>query len=113
VPLAGPVAGGAAGSGVHRSLTDGEDLHANLVHLDPDGSMPAHVNDELDVLVVVLAGTGTLVLEGAVHDLDPPCAVLVPRGSERAVRAGADGLDYLTVHRRRGPLGIRARPPRR
>jgi hypothetical protein len=36
----------------------------------------------------------------------------IPRASRRALRAAGEGLDYLTVHRRRGPLGIRPGPAR-
>ena len=47
------------------------------------------------------------------HELLPGSALLVERGRTRAIRAGGEGLRYLSVHRRRGPLqiaGVSERP---
>jgi quercetin dioxygenase-like cupin family protein len=81
-----------------------EGLHTNLVVLDAGGTIPAHRNDAIDVLVVVLAGTGTLTVDETPVGLAPSAALLVPRGTKRAIRAGADGLRYLTIHAARPPL---------
>jgi hypothetical protein len=57
---------------------------------------------------VVLAGRGRLMIDG--HDTDVSAHVVteVPRQVRRSVRAADDeSLDYLSIHRRRGPLGIR------
>lgn len=35
-------------------------------------------------------------------------AILLERGTRRGIRAGADGLRYLSIHRRRGPLQIQS-----
>lgn len=92
----------AAGDGVHWTLEGGDDLNANLVRLDPDHVMGEHVNDEVDVLVVVLAGGGHAVVEASTVELHPHVVAHLPKGARRAIHAGADGLAYLTVHRRRG-----------
>lgn len=101
------------GDGVHWTLDGSEDLNANLVRLDPHHAMDAHTNDEVDVLIVVLAGTGRLTVDGRTSRLAPHVVAHVPQGTQRTVEAGAQGLAYLTTHRRRGPLGIRPDAPRR
>jgi quercetin dioxygenase-like cupin family protein len=86
-----------------------EGFHTNLVVLEPGGSIPAHRNDGLDVLIVVLDGAGVATVDGDAVELAPLSALLVPRGAVRGVKAGAAGLRYLTVHAQRGPLTIGAK----
>lgn len=99
-----------AGDGVHWSLDAASDLNVNLAHLDTDSRVAPHTNPELDVVIIVLAGTGTLRLDGTDHDLAPHILALAAKGTERSITAGPSGLTYLTVHRRRGPLGITSSP---
>jgi quercetin dioxygenase-like cupin family protein len=98
-----------AGDGVQWTLGAMSDLNANLVHLDAGSSMARHVNAEVDVLMVVLAGDGILDIEGRESTLLPHTVAHVPRGAARAIAAGRSGLAYVTVHRRRGPLQMTAR----
>jgi quercetin dioxygenase-like cupin family protein len=98
----------AEGDGVHWTLETSGDLNVNLVHLDAGHAVDEHTNDEVDVVIVVLAGRGRLMIDG--HDTDVSAHVVteVPRQVRRSVRAADDeSLDYLSIHRRRGPLGIR------
>jgi quercetin dioxygenase-like cupin family protein len=93
-----------AGDGVHWTLERDGDLNVNLVHLDAGHEVGDHANDAVDVLLVGLDGTGEAVVDDQLHDLGPGVALHVPKGASRAVRAGALGFTYLTVHRRRpGP----------
>lgn len=95
---------GEGADGVHWTLERAAELNANLVRLEPGHAVGRHVNAAVDVLVVVLAGSGTVVIDDAAAAVGPHAVVDVPRGTAREVRAGADGLWYLTVHRRRsGP----------
>lgn len=94
------------GSGVIWTLTEGRDLNVNLVRLQPGDAIDAHRNDEVDVLLHVRSGAGHLVVDGHTHPLRVDHLVLVERGATRSIHAGGDGLTYLTVHRRRGPLTI-------
>lgn len=55
-------------------------------------------------------GRGTLRCAGVEHALEPGALRLLPHGAERAVAAGAEGVVYLTVHRRRPGLAVRPRP---
>jgi quercetin dioxygenase-like cupin family protein len=94
-------------AGVAWSLPHGGDLDANAVALASGGSIGEHVNDDVDVLLVVRSGDGELDVEGRRHRLQTDVVVLVPRGTRRALTAGAGGLTYLSIHRRRPPLTIR------
>ena len=58
------------------------------------------------MLLVVRHGDGALRVDDVAHGLTPGTVALVAKGSERSITAGASGLEYLTVHRRRGPLQV-------
>lgn len=94
-------------SGAIWTLAGSEDLNANLVRLGPGAGVGAHRNDEVDVLVYVRSGAGDVRIDGRAHALGAGSLVLIRRGTTRSIHAGAQGLTYLTVHRRRGPLQIR------
>ena len=101
------------GDGVHWTLDAPGELNVNLVHLGPGHGIDEHVNDTVDVVIVVLAGSGQVTIDGRSSALTAHVVVQVPRSSRRSVRAGDDeGLDYLSIHRRRGPLAIGAPPGR-
>ncbi|MFF3493007.1 hypothetical protein ACFYWS_16780 [Streptomyces sp. NPDC002795] len=87
-------------------------LDANVVRLRPGGGGNAYVETELDVLIVVVEGHGTLHRAGVDEEMAPGTLVFVPRGERRAVSAGEDGLVYLTAHRRRPGMTIRRAEPR-
>ncbi|HTI32299.1 MAG TPA: hemerythrin domain-containing protein [Miltoncostaea sp.] len=93
-----------AGSGVVWSATS-RDLNVNLATWAAGAGVGGHVNAERDVLLVVLEGAGTVVVDGRAHALHAGSAAVVPAGSAREVRAGPAGIRYLSVHRRR-PRGI-------
>lgn len=82
----------------------GADLNVNLVRLLPDESLEAHINTEVDVLLVGVAGAGTMELDSGKESLDAGSAIYVPKNARRAIRAGSQGVTYLTCHRRRGGL---------
>lgn len=89
----------------------GRELDANLVRLPPDAEVGEHQEDTLDVLLVVLAGSGVVVTGETALPLAPTTVTWLPRTSRRAVQAGPGGLAYLTVHRRRPGLTIAPAPP--
>jgi quercetin dioxygenase-like cupin family protein len=93
------------GRGPAWGTASGE-LNATLLVWRPGEGQPEHVNDGRDVAIVVLEGSGTLTVDGAEHDLRAGSLAIVPRGAARSIVAGPDGLRCLTVHRRRGGLGI-------
>lgn len=85
------------------------ELNATLLAWPEGAGFGAHRNDERDVLMVVLEGSAKLTLDGVRHVLGDHELVLLPRGSDRALTAGPDGVRYLSIHLRRGPLQPRAR----
>ncbi len=97
------------GSGAVWSLPHGGDLDANAVWLRAGDEIDEHVNDDVDVLVVVWRGAGALTADGRTTALRPGVVVQVPRGARRVIRAGADGVTYLSVHRWRNGLTISRR----
>jgi quercetin dioxygenase-like cupin family protein len=88
------------------TLEGSGDLNANLVRFEAGGGVGEHVNEEVDVLFVGVAGSGSVRVDGEEHPLSPGSAVFVPKGAARSTEALSDGLAYLTVHRRRGPIRL-------
>jgi quercetin dioxygenase-like cupin family protein len=88
------------------------DLNATLLAWPPGHEVAEHVNGELDVLVIVLDGHGSAIIDGESHNLAAGSAILIPRGTRRRITADEVGLRYLSVHRRRGPLQIQTTPDR-
>ena len=95
--------------GVIWALEASGDLNANLVRFDAGGGVGEHVNEEVDVLFVGVAGTGSVHVDGEEHSLSAGRLVFAPKGAGRSTGAYSDGFSYLTVHRRRGPLRIARR----
>jgi mannose-6-phosphate isomerase-like protein (cupin superfamily) len=82
------------------------DLNLTLLSW-PKGQGPSeHVNGELDVAYVIVAGSGTLVVDNEKSNVRSGQAIIVARGASRVLEAGPDGIRYLSVHRRRGGLRI-------
>jgi quercetin dioxygenase-like cupin family protein len=96
-------------AGVVWTLETGEDLNANLVRFGPGRGVGEHINDEVDVLVLGVSGSGIVIVDGEEHALESGRLVFVPKGSRRCIRSASEGFAYLTVHRRRGPPGIGTR----
>ncbi|MET9776498.1 hypothetical protein ABZ023_19915 [Streptomyces sp. NPDC006367] len=92
-----------------RLAEPGRQLDANVVRLPPSGRVGTHTEPDLDVLLLVLDGTATLVRTDGEQPLRAGLLTWLPHGSTRAVAAGPDGVTYLTVHRRRP--GMRVQPP--
>lgn len=87
------------------------DLDANVIALTPGGEIREHTGPDLDVLIHVLAGAGTLETETGTIDLAPGQIVWLPRRSRRRFTADAEtGLRYFSVHQRKQGLTITARP---
>ena len=83
------------------------DLNATLLEWPAGKGPPEHVNESLDVLYVVVDGSATLTVDGEPRDLEAGEATIVNKRARRALVAGAQGVRYLTVHRRRGGLQLK------
>lgn len=86
-------------SGVVYSASS-EQLRCNLAVLESGEVMGSHVNDEVDVLIIGMSGTGQLTIDGAESTLATDVLALIPRGCERQITA-TSRLTYLSVHARR------------
>lgn len=88
------------------------DLNATLLEW-PAGEGPAeHVNDQLDVLYVIVAGSATLTVDGEPRKLGTGGVTIVEKGARRALVAGPEGVRYVTAHKRRGGLQLKSRQAR-
>lgn len=98
-------------SGARWTLAEpGRQLDANLIHLPAGQRVDTHTEPDLDVLLVVVAGGGTVGTANGQQALADGNIVWLPRGSTRNITAGDSGLSYLTIHRRRPGLQIGKRP---
>ena len=93
-------------AGVIWTLEGSGDLNANLVRFDRGGGVGEHVNEEVDVVFVGVAGSGFVRVDGEEHVLSAGRLVFAPKGARRSTSTSSDGFAYLTVHRRRGPLRV-------
>ncbi|HEX8235050.1 MAG TPA: hypothetical protein VF600_03765 [Abditibacteriaceae bacterium] len=81
-----------------------DDLNVTLLSWPHGEGVAQHVNTEVDVLLVVLHGTGRVVVNGAAFELQMGQSLLVRKGSERLIESTSERFSYLSVHRRRGGL---------
>lgn len=81
-----------------------EELHMNVLVLRAGEQIDKHINQVLDVIVTCLRGSGTITIDQEQIEVESGSIVLIRQGSERLIQAGADGLIYTTVHRKRGGL---------
>jgi quercetin dioxygenase-like cupin family protein len=88
-----------------------EDLNATLLFWGPGAGVVEHVNDERDVLLIVIDGAGVATIDGEPHPLRPHDALLIERGTRRQIQAAANGLRYVSIHRRRDGLQIESLRP--
>jgi quercetin dioxygenase-like cupin family protein len=82
------------------------DLNVTLLAWPGLERTPEHINKELDVLIIVVSGSGTIEIDGHAHPLTPHQAILVEKGRRRRIHASADGIRYLSIHTARGGLQI-------
>ncbi|MGB3698202.1 MAG: DUF2249 domain-containing protein [Gordonia sp. (in: high G+C Gram-positive bacteria)] len=82
---------------------DGRGLDSNLIRLSAGGSIGTHRGGEVDVLIHVIAGSGTVGTETGDVAVIAGDLLWLPRLSQRSFTAGPDGLSYLTVHSHREP----------
>lgn len=93
-------------AGVIWALKASGDLNANLVRFGVWQGVGNHINDEVDVLIVGVSGSGIVQVDDEEHALGTGTLVFVPKGARRSTWGITAGFAYLTVHRRRGPLRI-------
>jgi hypothetical protein len=82
-----------------------EDLNATVLEW-PAGMGPGETVSALDVVYAVLRGSLLLTIDGSTRELHAGEAEIVAKDVRRGVVAGAEGVRYLTAHRRRGLLHL-------
>ncbi len=87
-----------------------EDLNVNLLVLARGEGIAGHVNAEVDVLLVGVAGAGVAEVDGIAYPVGPGQVLIIPKGAQRAIRSSGDRFAYLTCHRRRAGLWPRGVP---
>jgi mannose-6-phosphate isomerase-like protein (cupin superfamily) len=80
------------------------DLNVNLLVWGADEGVVEHVNSEVDVLLVAIAGDGLVEVDGTAHPLRTGQAIIIPKEARRAIRSTGGRFAYLTCHRRRAGL---------
>ena len=88
--------------GVVSVLRASGDLYANPVRFEAVGGAEEHVNDEVDVILLGIAGSGFVKVDGEEHPVSSGTMTFVPKGARCPTRSTSGDYVYLTVHRRRG-----------
>ena len=81
-----------------------EDLNVNLLVFASGEGVTEHINTEVDVLLVGIAGAGAITVDGTCQILRAGQTLLIPKGANRSLRSMSDPFAYLTCHCRRGGL---------
>jgi len=84
------------------------DLNATLLVWPAGHELVEHTNAERDVLLIVLEGDGVAIVDEHQHALAAGTALLIHKGQSHSLRAGEQGVRYLSVHLRRAGLQIEA-----
>ena len=75
---------GPGADGVVLSLGGPRQLEANVVDLGSAAGMAEHLNEDVDILILILRGSVSIVIDGIARPFAEHDLVLVPRGSRRA-----------------------------
>jgi quercetin dioxygenase-like cupin family protein len=106
VNLKGVVVTAGDSAGVIWTLDASSDLNANLVRFGTGQGVGEHVNDEVEVIVLGVSGSGIVRVDREEHALSAGILVIIPKGARRSTVSTSEDFAYLTVHCRRRPLQI-------
>ena len=81
-----------------------EDLNVNLLVFASGEGVAEHVNTEVDVLLVGIAGAGAVTIDETRHILNAGQALVIPKSARRSTTEVSAPFAYLTCHRRRAGL---------
>lgn len=81
-----------------------EQLNATILSWEKGHGLEAHVNHDLDVVMIVLDGEGEAFIEDEKISLHAGMVVPIAKGLVRAIKATGDRLTYASIHRRRPGL---------
>ena len=83
---------------------ESEQLNATILSWQKGRGLEAHINHELDVVLVILEGEGEAFIEDEKISLHAGMVVPISKGLVRAITATSERLTYASVHRRRPGL---------
>ncbi len=80
------------------------DLDVNLLVFASGEGVEEHVNAEVDVLLVGIAGVGAVTVDGTRHILTAGKAIMIPKSARRSTKGERAPFAYVSCHRRRAGL---------
>jgi quercetin dioxygenase-like cupin family protein len=83
---------------------ESEQLNATILSWEKGRGLEAHINHELDVVLVILEGEGEVFIEDEKISLHAGMVVPIAKGLVRAITATTERLTYVSIHRRRPGL---------
>ncbi len=82
-----------------------EDLNCTLLRWKAGHQIAPHVNQEVDVIMVVLEGSGVVSVDGVERQISRGWVAVIPKGAERSVTCSTE-MVYLNIHKRRPKLQV-------
>jgi mannose-6-phosphate isomerase-like protein (cupin superfamily) len=82
----------------------GEEVNLTLLAWPAGQGVATHINEEVEVVIIVIDGSGRVTIDDTEFEVSAGDALLVPKGCRRAIRSTSDGFAYFSVHRRRPGL---------
>ncbi|MGV3615732.1 MAG: cupin domain-containing protein [Fimbriimonas sp.] len=86
--------------------TETDDLDVTLLTWPAGGGVASHVNSEVDVVTVIVAGEAEVRVGETSARLYAGHTIVIPKGLPRSLTAGEGGVTHLNIHRRRKRLGL-------
>ena len=83
-----------------------EDFNATVLSWSTGSGVALHTNDQVDVMMVCLSGTGEVVVDGQAFALEVGAALLIPKGSARSIVSTSTEFRYVNLHRRKPGIQI-------
>ena len=80
------------------------DLDLTLLSWAAQEGIAAHINDEVDVLLIGITGAGEVIVNDETYRLSAGQMLLIPKNAERSLRCTEEHWSYLSLHRRRRGL---------
>lgn len=83
-------------------LARGQNAYLGKLRMDPGGAVPAH-RDPTEEFIHVIAGTGTITIDGVDHEIGPGATIYMPAEAEVSYQNGAEEMVAIQVFAGPGP----------
>ncbi len=81
-----------------------EDLNLTLLSWPSGHQIAEHVNQEVDVVSVVLSGSGVVRIGEVENEVRAGSIFIIPKGASRSLTSTSDDFRYVNIHKRRRRL---------